>query len=208
PHRLTDGAGVGGRGAGVGADDRHGRLPGERPVDRTRLAGHEVAELAEHRAEVGDVAALATAAPGVAGETEGDLAHLATVDREDEDMAAAAKPVRRGRSAAVTIAVTGARGELGERLLVRLASVDGPPRLVGIDTVRGRLDDVTWRIADVRDPALASRLKGVTTLVHLATDRSGDASAEQRRAVNVHGTEVVLSAATAAGVGRVVLLTS
>jgi len=108
----------------------------------------------------------------------------------------------------VTIAVTGARGELGERLLVRLASVDGPPRLVGIDTVRGRLDDVTWRIADVRDPALASRLKGVTTLVHLATDRSGDASAEQRRAVNVHGTEVVLSAATAAGVGRVVLLTS
>ena len=65
-----------------------------------------------------------------------------------------------------------------------------------------------WRIADVRDPALASRLAGVDTLVHLATDRTATTPVEQRRAVNVRGTEILLDAAAAAGVRRVVLLTS
>jgi nucleoside-diphosphate-sugar epimerase len=82
------------------------------------------------------------------------------------------------------------------------------PKLVGIDTSRGTTPGVTWRIADVRDPTLSNRLKGVGTLVHLATDRQGDGNAEERRAVNVRGTEVVLAAAQAAGVDRVVLVTS
>ncbi|HET7531356.1 MAG TPA: NAD-dependent epimerase/dehydratase family protein [Mycobacteriales bacterium] len=123
-------------------------------------------------------------------------------------MAATAARVRRGRSTRPTIAVTGGSGELGARLLDRLAAGDEPPRLVGIDTRRGPAGPVTWRVADVRDPALASRLSGVDTLVHLATDRGGDSGAEQRRTVNVRGTEIVLAAARAAGVGRVVLLTS
>jgi nucleoside-diphosphate-sugar epimerase len=123
-------------------------------------------------------------------------------------MPAAAKRVRRGRSAAATIAVTGAAGELGARLLTRLAQSDEPPRLVGIDTRRGVTPDVSWRIADVRDPALASRLKGVSTLVHLATDRSADGDVDERRAINVRGTEVVLDAAAAVGVERIVLVTS
>jgi nucleoside-diphosphate-sugar epimerase len=66
----------------------------------------------------------------------------------------------------------------------------------------------TWRVADVRDPALASRLAGIDALVHLATDRSPATAAEDRRAVNVRGSEVLLAAAAAAGVRRVVLLTS
>ena len=123
-------------------------------------------------------------------------------------MPAAAKRVRRGRSAAPTVAVTGAAGELGARLLSRLAQAADPPRLVGIDTSRGTTPEVTWRIADVRDPALASRLKGVSTLVHLAADRGVESDAGQRRAVNLRGTQVVLSAAAAAGVERVVLVTS
>jgi nucleoside-diphosphate-sugar epimerase len=123
-------------------------------------------------------------------------------------MAGPAKRVRRGRSGGSAVAVTGACGELGALLLSRLAKSADAPRLVGIDTARGTTPDVTWRIADVRDPTLASRLKGVSTLVHLATDRQGDVSAEQRRAVNVRGTEVVLDAARAAGVERVVLVTS
>ncbi|HET7310510.1 MAG TPA: NAD-dependent epimerase/dehydratase family protein [Mycobacteriales bacterium] len=123
-------------------------------------------------------------------------------------MPAAAKRVRRGRSASSTVAVTGAAGELGRRLLERLAQGEDPPRLIGIDTHRGGTPDVTWRLADVRDPALASRLKGVGTLVHLATDRSGDGDPLERRAVNVRGTEVVLAAADSAGVERVVLVTS
>ena len=123
-------------------------------------------------------------------------------------MAGPAKRVRRGRSAASAIAVTGAHGELGTRLLERLAGCADRPRLIGIDTSRGTTPDVTWRIADVRDPTLASKLKGVGTLVHLATDRQGELGAEQRRAVNVRGTEVVLGAAQDAGVERVVLVTS
>src|SRR3954452_20334055 len=206
PDRLGHRSGVGTGRACVGADHGQRRLLREVPVDRTRLAGHQVAELAEHRAEVWDVAAFA--AGGAAGKSEGELAHPATVDREDEDMAGPAKRVRRGRSAASAIAVTGARGDLGALLLNRLAACGDVPKLVGIDTTRGTTPDVTWRIADVRDPTLASRLKGVGTLVHLATDRHGDVAAEQRRAVNVRGTEVVLDAAHAAGVERVVVVTS
>ena len=123
-------------------------------------------------------------------------------------MAAPAKRVRQGRSAASTIAVTGARGELGARLLTRLAASGEVAKLVGIDIQRGTAPGVTWRIADVRDPTLASRLKGVDTVVHLAADRFGDGSADERRAINVRGTEVVLDAATSAGVTRVVLVTS
>jgi nucleoside-diphosphate-sugar epimerase len=123
-------------------------------------------------------------------------------------MPAVAQRVRRGRSAASTVAVTGAAGELGRRLLARLAANDDAPRLIGIDTIRGTTPDVTWRIADVRDPALASRLNGVDTLVHLAADRRDEGDSDERRAVNVRGTEVVLAAAAGAGVARVVLVTS
>lgn len=63
-------------------------------------------------------------------------------------------------------------------------------------------------MADIRDPALASRLRGIDTLVHLATDRSATTPTLDRRAVNIRGTEVLLEAAASAGVGRVVLLTS
>jgi nucleoside-diphosphate-sugar epimerase len=44
--------------------------------------------------------------------------------------------------------------------------------------------------------------------VHLATDRSTGTPTEERRAINVRGTEVLLDAAVSAGVQRVVLLTS
>jgi nucleoside-diphosphate-sugar epimerase len=106
------------------------------------------------------------------------------------------------------IAVTGAAGVLGAGLLDRLAGQPDPPALVAIDTVRGHHPSATWRVADVRDPALASRLAGVETLVHLATDRSNTTPTEQRRAINVRGTEVLIEAAVAAGVQRIVLLTS
>jgi nucleoside-diphosphate-sugar epimerase len=90
----------------------------------------------------------------------------------------------------------------------RLAHHAAAPTIVAIDTVRRNTSGATWRIADVRDPALASRLEGIDTLVHLATDRSTATPIDDRRAVNVRGTEVLLDAAQAAGVKRVVLLTS
>jgi nucleoside-diphosphate-sugar epimerase len=120
----------------------------------------------------------------------------------------AARSERSGTGA--TIAVTGARGELGSRVLAALASASGdePARLIGVDTTRGTTTGVVWRRADVRDPALAGRLGDVDVLVHLATDRRPDTPHVQRRPVNVRGTDNVLSAAAAARVGRVVLVTS
>jgi len=81
-------------------------------------------------------------------------------------------------------------------------------KVIALDTARRHVGGVTWRVADVRDPALTSRLAGIDTLVHLATDRAATTAIDDRRAINVRGTEVLLDAAVAAGVSRVVLLTS
>jgi len=104
--------------------------------------------------------------------------------------------------------VTGAAGELGRRVAAALVEANECTKVVGIDTKRGDLSGVTWRRADVRDPALRTTLAGVDTVVHLATDRRPDAAPVDRRTVNVRGTDNVLDAARAAGATRVVLLTS
>jgi nucleoside-diphosphate-sugar epimerase len=115
--------------------------------------------------------------------------------------------VHRGRSAG-TVAVTGGAAGLGHRVLERLTEAPEVRRLIGIDVTRGAVPDVTWRRADVRDPALRSKLSGIETVVHLATDRRADASSAERRALNVRGTDTLLTAAAVAGVSRVVLVTS
>lgn len=107
-----------------------------------------------------------------------------------------------------SVAVTGAATGLGLALIERLASRSDLEWLVGLDTTAARVDGVIWRQAEVRDPLLATRLAGVTTLVHLATSYDVSANAESRRALNVRGTELVLEAAVSAGVERVVLVTS
>jgi nucleoside-diphosphate-sugar epimerase len=107
-----------------------------------------------------------------------------------------------------TIGVTGAAGPLGAALVDRLRDHPGSFKIVALDTTRRHAPGATWRVADVRDPALASRLVGIDTLVHLATDRSPTTPDEERQAVNVRGTQVLLDAAVATGVSRVVLVTS
>lgn len=104
--------------------------------------------------------------------------------------------------------MTGAAGELGRRVATALVDGGACAKVVAIDTSRGELTGVTWRRADVRDPTLQTKLTGIDTVVHLATDRRADASPVDRRTINVRGTENVLNAAAAAGVTRVVLLTS
>ncbi|HVA59416.1 MAG TPA: NAD-dependent epimerase/dehydratase family protein [Mycobacteriales bacterium] len=106
------------------------------------------------------------------------------------------------------VAVTGAAAGLGAQLVERLAERPDAGRVVGLDTVRGHLPQVTWRIADVQDPSLVRKLAGIEALAHLALDMSPDTPAAQRRERNVRGVETVLTAAHAAGVRRVVLLTS
>ena len=80
--------------------------------------------------------------------------------------------------------------------------------MIAIDAQRGDIAGVTWRVADVRDPALAGRLAGVDVVVHADFDLTPDSDARQRRAYNVRGAQTVLTAAAAGQVGRVLLVTS
>jgi nucleoside-diphosphate-sugar epimerase len=114
---------------------------------------------------------------------------------------------RRPEPSAV-VAVTGAAGWIGQELTRALAASPQVKKVIAIDDHRGEVTGVTWRVADVRDPALATRLNGVDVVVHTDIDLSPDTNSRQRRAFNVRGAQTVLTAAAASRVGRVVLLTS
>jgi nucleoside-diphosphate-sugar epimerase len=106
------------------------------------------------------------------------------------------------------VAVTGAARGLGHALVSRLAVSDRIGRVIAIDDHRGEAAGVTWRVVDVRDPALAGRLAGADVVVHTDLDLAPDSDLKARRAFNVRGAQTVLTAAAAGGVGRVVLVTS
>jgi nucleoside-diphosphate-sugar epimerase len=106
------------------------------------------------------------------------------------------------------VAVTGAARGIGRALTVRLAASPDVKKVIAIDGHRGDIAGVTWRVADVRDPALAGRLTGVDIIVHADYDLAPDSDARPRRAFNVRGAQTVLTAAAAGRVGRVVLVTS
>jgi nucleoside-diphosphate-sugar epimerase len=136
-----------------------------------------------------------------------------TLSREKHAVTNARRPVRSGRSDTrpqpmPVVAVTGAADGIGYALTVRLAASPKVKRVIAIDDRRGDIAGVTWRVADVRDPALAGRLAGVDVVVHTDLDLAPDSDARQRRAFNVRGAQTVLTSAAAARVGRVVLLTS
>ncbi len=118
-----------------------------------------------------------------------------------------ARDRRNGRASPV-VAVTGAAHGLGHALTVRLAASPRIGRVVAIDGHRGDATGVTWRVVDVRDPALAGRLAGVDVVVHTDLDLAPDSDHRARRAFNVRGAQTVLTAAAAGRVGRVVLVTS
>jgi nucleoside-diphosphate-sugar epimerase len=133
-----------------------------------------------------------------------------TLSREKHAVTNARRPVRSERSTQPmpVVAVTGAAGGIGYALTVRLAASPKVRRVIAIDAKRGDIAGVTWRVADVRDPALAGRLAGVDVVVHADLDLAPDSDARQRRAYNVRGAQTVLTAAAAGRVGRMILLTS
>ena len=119
----------------------------------------------------------------------------------------------RARRGGPVVAVTGAAHGVGELLVRRLASSPAVKKVIAIDTIRGDVPEATWRLADVREPALVDRLAGVDVLVHLAVDSSvdhddADVHAKHGRGSPARATATVLTAAPAAGVTHVVLVTS
>jgi len=136
-----------------------------------------------------------------------------TLSREKHTVTNARRPVRQERSASrhqpmPVVAVTGAASGIGHAVTVRLASSRQVKKVIAIDSQRGDIGGVTWRVADVRDPALAGRLTGVDVVVHADFDLSPDSDGRTRRAFNVRGAQTVLTAAAAGRVGRVILVTS
>jgi nucleoside-diphosphate-sugar epimerase len=120
------------------------------------------------------------------------------------------RPERSGGRAAAgpVVAVTGAAGGVGHALALRLAASDQVRRVVAIDERRAEVPGAVWRVLDVRDPAIAEKLRGADVVVHLALDLDLESDPTARSAFNVRGTQTVLTAAAAAGVRRVVLCTS
>ncbi|MEV6107676.1 SDR family oxidoreductase [Streptomyces sp. NPDC051940] len=106
------------------------------------------------------------------------------------------------------VAVTGAATGVGALLTARLADSDEVRQVLAFDERRGETDGAQWHVMDVRDPAIAEKLRGADVVVHLAVDLNLETDAIARTAYNVRGTQTVLTAAAAAGVHRVVLLTS
>jgi nucleoside-diphosphate-sugar epimerase len=106
------------------------------------------------------------------------------------------------------VAVTGAARGVGHALVTRLAGSDRVSRVVAIDDHRGDATGVMWRLADVRDPTLASRLADVDVVVHTDVDVAADSNPRDRRARNVRAAQTVLTVAAAERVGRVILVTS
>ena len=115
---------------------------------------------------------------------------------------------REERGRGPVVAVTGAASGLGHTLTARLAASPRIGRVIAIDGHRGDATGVTWRVVDIRDPALAGRLAGVDVVVHTDLDLAPDSDQRARRAFNVRGAQTVLTAAAAGRVGRVVLVTS
>ena len=115
----------------------------------------------------------------------------------------------------MTVAVTGASGNVGTALLRRLAET-------GVGEVRGLARrrppetepyaGVRWFSADLgtadSEPVLAEFLDGVDAVVHLAWALIPDRQPEVLHAVNIEGTRRVLAAAGAAAVPHVVHMSS
>src|SRR4051812_17723927 len=117
----------------------------------------------------------------------------------------------------MTVAVTGATGNVGTALLRRLtAPGSGAAAVRGL--ARRQPPDVApyaavqWHLADLGEPAseqaLPGFLEGADAVVHLAWALQPGRHPEQLRRVNVEGTRRVMRAAVAAGVPHVVHMSS
>ncbi len=107
------------------------------------------------------------------------------------------------------IAVTGANGLIGRRLLGVLANDPAVERVIALDREEAPVPaGVTAGVADVRDPAIGARFAGVDVLVHLAFQVDPLRDEDAMRDVNVEGTRTTLTAAVEAGVTRIVVASS
>ena len=122
---------------------------------------------------------------------------------------------RSGRSAAPVVAVAGAGSCVGlplTRALVARARAGDVAKVVALDDHRGAVDGAQWRMAELDEPSVVERLADVDVVVHVAAAADLEAAlavpTAERRARAVRTAQAVFTAAAAAGVSRVVAVTS
>jgi len=113
------------------------------------------------------------------------------------------------------VAVTGAGSGAGAAVLAQLARSSRIARVVGVDTAVAAPPEggaeaatVSWHEVDVLDPRLTEVFAGVTAVAHLAVDLTPDADRAGQRLRNTRAAQTVITAAFAAGVRRVVVVSS
>jgi len=115
-----------------------------------------------------------------------------------------------------SVAITGASGLVGRRVVSMLAATPAVATVVALDLrvpdARDRLAGVVYEQADVRDPAIAKPLEahGVDTVVHLAAvvTPGPDSTRELEYEIDVLGTRNVARACLDAGVSQLVYTSS
>lgn len=110
----------------------------------------------------------------------------------------------------VDVAVTGVSGRTGQRLLRMLADHDDVERVVGLDVREPafRPKSLEFHAVDIAGADLKPLLEDVDVVVHLASVLDPVPDQEFMARVNVAGTQRLLDAAAATGVGRVVYASS
>ncbi len=115
------------------------------------------------------------------------------------------------------VLVTGAAGYLGSQLVAALAAGSRRPAVLVAMDVRevpppARLSGVAYETADIRTPGLAALLErhAIDTVVHLASIVTPGrySTREFEYSVDVLGTENLLKACVAAGVGKTIVSSS
>lgn len=110
-----------------------------------------------------------------------------------------------------TIAITGAGGLIGRRLVAALEHHPGVERVLGLDLVAPTgmtATKLAVRAIDVRSAELVDALAGADVVVHLAFQVDPLRDVAAMRSINLAGTRNVVEAAARAGVPRLVYTSS
>ncbi len=110
----------------------------------------------------------------------------------------------------LSVAVTGAGGFIGTRLLEELCADERVGRVLGFDVREPEFHHgkLIFDRLDVRDPALQKRLNQVDVLIHLAFVMDPIKDEAAMRDVNVNGSQNVFKAAGRAGVAKLIYTSS
>ena len=108
------------------------------------------------------------------------------------------------------VAITGVSGLIGQRLLPIVEAIDGVERIIGLDMREParRVTSLEFHLVDLVGGDLATILKSVDVVVHLAGVVGPSPDTTIAQTVNIDGMRNVLSACTEANVAKLICVSS